>query len=360
VRLLAVLAIVLGSCQALPLGDGPRRLVVRAIGDEVIVPAHRELADRAAALSVAIRALTDAPDQARLDDAQAAWRAAREPWMEGQAFRIGPVKDRVLDAAIDQFPVDPVKIEAEIAGTMPIDAGFIASLGANKKGFHGLEYLLFDPTFGDAAVLAALEASPRRAVFLAALAVDLAVRATELRDAWTPEGQAYVETFADVGSAGGTFATIKQAIDGLVNESVFLSENITDAKLGKPLGLEAGTPAPELAESGPSDNSLADIAGNLRGLRNVWLGTRDGSSGTGLRSLIAGRSPSLAVRVDTELAAAQAAVAAVPRPFATAVTGNAPEALAAWTAVRELRMSIAVEVVAVLGSTLSFNDNDGD
>jgi predicted lipoprotein len=347
VRLRCAALALICACDAVPAGDGPRRIVVRDVGEDVIEPTYEELGARAAEHRDAVIALVAAPDAATLDAARATWRAARGPWMVSQAFRFGPVVDRVVDAAIDQSPVDPDAIDAAVAGVEPIDDDFVDLLGANKKGFHAIEYLLFDPD-----VLVALTAEPRRGELLAALARDLDEHTAELRDAWAPEGEAYVERFVDVGAADATFPTIKEAIDGLVNEAVFLSEQVTDSKLGKPLGLDTGgAPRPELEESGCSDNSLDDIAGNLRGLRHVW---------EALRPLIAERSPSAALRIDAELDAADAAIAAVPRPFAQALLDEAPEALAAWEAVRELRLSLATDVVSLLGATLSFNDNDGD
>jgi len=346
---IAVLASLTGSCTAIPAGDGPRRVVVRELGEQVIVPTYEELAVRAGALHTAVGALVEAPDATRLAEAQAAWRAAREPWMESQAFRIGPVKDQILDAAIDQWPVEAADLAEELARVEPIDAAYVDALGANRKGFHALEHLLFA---ADAATTLAGE--PRRRDYVRELAADLDQRCAGLRDAWLDGG--YLVRFVDVGSDDAAYATIKAAIDGVVNESVFLSEQITDAKLGKPLGHDAGgVPQPALQESGASDNSLADMTSNLRGLRHVWEG-----AGSGLRSLIAARSPSTAVRIDGELDAADAAVAAVPRPYATALVESGAQVEAAWAAVRELRLSIAIDVVAILGATLSFNDNDGD
>jgi predicted lipoprotein len=340
VKLAAVL-LLFAACDAVPAGDGPRRIVVREIGEEVIAPTYADFAVRAAAHRDAVTELASVPDAATLDAAQESWRAARAPWMESQAFRFGPVIDRVLDAAIDQTPIDPADVDALLVDTAPVDDAYVDALGANKKGFHALEYLLFDPTGGDAAVLDAMAAQPRRAQLARALAVDLAQRADELDVAWSPDGEDYVDHFADVGADGATFPTIKAAVDGLVNECVFLSERITDTKLGRP----------ELEESRPSDNSLDDILSNLEGLRRIW---------EHLRPLIAERSPVIAAQIDGEFDAAVAAVIAVPRPFAQAAADGAPEVEAAWQAVRELRLSFATEVVALLGATLSFNDNDGD
>lgn len=360
VAALALVTVV--SCESVPLGDGPRRAALRDVGELVLVPTFEELATRAEVVRIAARALAASPGASELDAAQMAWRAAHAPWMESQALRVGPVKDALYDARMDQA-VDVARLEEVVAGSGPVDAAAVAALGANRKGFHAIEWLIFAPA-GDAAVLASLgdaALGARRRDFLVGLADDLAANATALRDAWVVNGGGYVERFADVGGQDAAFATIKPAIDAVVNEAVFLAELIADGKLGAPMGKDTGgVPQPDLAESGPSDNSIEDILANLRGLRAVIDGRRDGVDGRGLGSLLAARRPALAARLRAEIDAAAAAVSAIPRPFRDALTRGAPELERAYRACKTLRLTLATEVVTTLGATLSFNDNDGD
>src|SRR5262249_36514253 len=125
--IVAVAALV--SC-VVPLGDGPRRVAARDLTTEVIVPTYDEVVDRAAAMAAAAHAFADAPAQGTLDALQDAWRAAREPWKQTDAFRFGPLSLQSLGTAIDQLPIDPAAIDALIAGAMPIDRSIVASQGA--------------------------------------------------------------------------------------------------------------------------------------------------------------------------------------------------------------------------------------
>lgn len=306
------LLVALASCEPLPLGDGPRRVVVRQLAADVIVPSYDDVATRTATLKSAVLTLTAAPSAANLTAAQSAWRTARAPWMESQAFGFGPVTDLLLDAQIDQA-IDPARIDAELAAATPLD---VPALGANKKGFRALEYLLFAPD-----ALPALQSSARRRDYLGALAIDLAARTEELRDAWTSGPTPYLDVF--------TSTPVKDAIDTIVNQTSFLTELLDDAEL--------------------TDASLADAAAGVRGLRVVWTGSRTGALAPdlGLRSLIFARSPSAALRIDAELDAADAALASNTLDAADA-------------ALHELRLSFSVDVIALLGATLSFNANDGD
>jgi predicted lipoprotein len=364
-----VLALVT-TCAPVPLGDGVRRQTVRALTEQVILPALDDVAARAAELGAAAASLAGAPSLPALDAAQEAWRAARAPWKECDAFAFGPAMDERLAVAIDQFPVEPVKIESEIAGTAALTVDYIDTIGADRKGFHALEYLLFGGG-DDAAVLALLTtdvSAARRRELTVALAGNLERKVQELRRAWAPDGGGYAERVATPGAANPTYATVKASIDAFVNESVFLAELVADARIGKPLGLATGgTPQPALEESGPSDNSLADMAASLRGIRAVYTGSRDGDgdgTGTGgiggIGGLVAAQSPATDREVRDLIARALAAVEAIPRPFRAAVVERPAEVQAAYDAVKELKRILATEVLAVLGATLKFNDNDGD
>lgn len=361
------------TCTPVPLGDGPRRQTVRALATDVVRPALADVAARTAELAASVRALAAAPDQATLDAAQAAWRAARAPWKECEAFAFGPAADARLAVAIDQFPVEPAKLEAEIAGTAVLTADHVETIGADRKGFHAIEHLAFGAG-DDAAVLASLTtdaSAARRRDLLVALAENLERKTRELERAWSPDGGGYAELVATPGASNATYPTIKAVIDAFVNESVFLTELVADARIGKPFGLATGgTPQPTLEESGPSDNSLADMASSLRGIRAIYAGARgdadddggpgDNPSAGGIGALVAARSPATDREVYERLADAIAAIEAVPRPFRTAVLDHPAQVQAAYDAVKELKRLLGTEVLGVLGATLKFNDNDGD
>jgi predicted lipoprotein len=280
--------------------------------------------------------------------------------MEAEAFGFGPAADLLLAAKLDQTPAD--RIVDELAATTPVDDAYVAGLGANRKGFHAIEYLLFSG--GDAEVLAQLTSGPqaeRRRALLPSLARDLVQTSLALRSAWSVDEGNFASVVTQPGAANERYPTIKSVVDAFVNESIFLSELIANAKLGRPLGMTAGgTPQPDLEESGPSDNSLADMVSNLHSIRNVYFGTRDAQSGSGIDRLVIEQSPATHRAVVEALAGAEQAIEEIPRPFRVAIEERRPEVERAYEAVKVLQRVLATEVVAVLGSTLKFNDNDGD
>ncbi len=351
------IAAVLVAC-VVPLGDGTRRIVAGELAAEIIVPTYDEVVDASALLADAADAFAASPDADTLAALQDAWRAARVPWKQTDAFRFGPFEMQSLATAIDQIPVDVAKIETELAGTATLDAAYVANLGANKKGFHTIEYFVFGPD--PAAVLASLTTDPlaqRRRDYLVACADDLAATAVRLRDAWVDQAA----RLADPGADNMDYPTIKASIDALVNESVFQAEVVADARIGKPMGTTTGgAPQPDLQESARSETSIEDMTETLTGIRNIYFGTRTGEPGKGIGSLVVAASPSTDRDVREALEAAFAAVAAIPRPYTEALLDQRPEVMAAYTAVQELQRVLATEVIATLGATLKFNDNDGD
>lgn len=354
-RSLVALVVALSTCTIVPLGDGERRTRIRELAGDVMQPTLDAAATETAALAAELGALAASPSQPALDRAQDRWRAARVPWKQSEAYAFGPAMDERLTAAIDQV-ADPAKIDEELAGTTPITPAYVAGLGANKKGFHTIEHLIFRADGDDAAIVAAFVAEPRRRDYVAALGAVVADDTRRLASLWS---DGYVATLTLPGAGNSTFPTVKAVVDTVVNESIFLAELVAVARIGKPLGnATGGTPQPELEESGPSDNSLADMTATLEGIRAVYRGGDE--PGRGIGALIAARSTALDRAVELALADALAAVAAIPRPFRTAVVDHRPEVEAAYAAIKELQILLATEVVATLGATLKFNDNDGD
>jgi predicted lipoprotein len=346
------------ACTDIPIGDGPRKTVVRKVTAQIIAPSHSQLARDAEALQAAVLALAAAPDATTLAAAQQAWRAARVPWTRGQVFRVGPVQDDLFQSRLDQWPVDEDRIATEVAGSAELTAAYIDRLGANKKGFHALEVLLFDES-GDAAVLVALVDDPlaaRRRAYLTATAELLVQGARALDAAWNAPGD-FVTEVVDIGGAG-PFATVKEATDAVVNESIVAAELIADVRLGKPMGKATGAgPVPSLIESLPSDGAIDEMRASLAGIRAVYEGP---GGNDGLTVLVARASRTIDARVHAEIAALDAALVAIPRPFAAAVVAVDPRVETAYQAARTLRLTLATEVIAALGATLSLNDNDGD
>ena len=277
-------ALVAGCGQA-PAGDGEKIRTIENTLANVIAPTFDDMDRTAKAMQTAVTAVASDPTQVTLDAARAAWRAARVPWKNSETFGFGPAMDLRLVVAIDQSPIDPLKVDEEINGTAALSSAYVEQLGANRKGFHALEYLLFRAQ-DDAAVLPLFTSDTtavRRRELLKAYSDNFVVQIAALRDAWLMAG-GHRDLMLNAGADNPTYGTVKSVIDTLVNESVFVSEFLIKTRLGKPMGTATGgVPQPALEESGPSDNSIADLRGSVESVRNMYLGSRDGTVGSGLK-----------------------------------------------------------------------------
>ncbi len=347
-RAAAILAIGLGACAPVSLGDGERRIALRELGTDVIVPQLFELAGQAAPLVHAMELVSEVRLPAHLASARAAWRSARRAWKHAEAFGFGPAVGLELDV-----PVDPAQIEADLLGPSVLDLAYLDALPGSRKGFHAIEYLLFRADGNDAAVLAAL-ASGRRQRYLVVAAEHLVARIGGLRNEWTDD---HADRLATPSADDPDYPTIDRAIGAVAGECAAVVARIADARLDEPGGLTSGVPRPELAESERSDNSIADMADALRGLRNVYDGRRSGDPGgpgepgeprRGLGRIVAAAAPEADARARAALEAAIAAVERIPPPYRTALVERRPEVAAAHAAVEELRRSWARGVTPVL------------
>jgi predicted lipoprotein len=359
---LAALSVVMG-CAPVPLSDGERRVALQQTTEQVILPTYAELSERSSELSTLLSELEAEPTSADLETLRQAYFAVRGPLQESRAFGFGPATELHSDAALDQAPIDAAKIDAELSGEAELTPAHLRTLGANKRGLHAIEYLLFPE--GDAAWESALlEDSPqgaRRRQFLSSAGELVAAGAVELELAWAPAEGGYARRFSEPGGSDSVSASVQAGLDTLLNESVFLSEVVANTKLGKPLGSDNGGVVDVAAqESERSGASLEDMLGNLRGIRNVYFGTRDGSVGPSLSSLVRDKSPSTDLRARQALDEAEQTLLAIPESLTEALLDDPESVSTAYEALKTLKRILATEVLGTLGASLKFNDNDGD
>ncbi len=339
---------------------GPRREMLQQLAAEVIVPAYRQLADQAAALGAAAEGLRDAPSPATLTAAQEAWRATRQAWKRTAAFEIGPAAELRTAAKIDWSPIRGDRIEREIDGTEPLTAAHIEDLGANVKGLLALEYLLFDPA-GDETALDALSAHPRRRAYVAALAGNLVEQVRQLRDAWEPDAGNFSAELVMAGQGSATYATLKSAVDELVNHMIFLSEDVADAQLLAPLGARTGgTPRPDLIAAHRSQSGLADVRDGLASIALLYLGGDQPATHGGFSAVVNELNPTTDGAIASSLIRAARAAGEIPAPLEVAVTTDPEEVSRAQQHTKTVMRHLEIDLIAVLGTTLRFNPSDGD
>lgn len=361
VSLLAFFATGVG-CDVPRADDTAQRAVMHDLAYEVMLPIHVELEDEATALGAAVGAFCDAPSADTLDAAQEAWRAARAPWKHAEAFRFGPAEDLRLGSALDFWPARPDTIESAItAAPAPVTAEHIASLGTSSKGLPALEYLLFDPGGALASLGGTDDVAKKRCGYARALGEAIGKDATALHQAWAPEGGAFVDEVARAGTGSKLFVTGQDGVARVVNLVIALLQQISENKLGGPLGVSTGTPPDSTAvESRFSDNSTEDLLGNLRGIEELYLGQHGEHSGKGLSSLVRAQSAPIDDAVRKAIEDAKAKAAAIPGPLRLAIVNDPAQVQAALDSAKTVRRLFTADVASVLGVTVTLSDTDGD
>jgi putative iron-regulated protein len=351
------------GCAPVALPDGERRLALRGATEQVIVPTYAELSERAAELASLLDELASTPAEADLVAIRRAYREVRAPLQEASAFGFGPAVELHSMANIDQSPLDVAKLDSELASEEELTLQAVRGLGANKRGLHAIEYLLFpeDDAELETALLADDVTGERRRRFASVAAQIVADNAEALRAAWDAEVGGYSRRFAEPGKPDSVSASVQAGLDTLLNETVVLSEIIANVKLGKPLGSVTGGRIDVTAqESARAGASLTDMASNLRGIRNIYFGARDDSVEPSFSLLVRAKSPSADQRARLALDEAAAAIAAIPEPFTDALEDSPETVTAAYDAMKGLKRVLATEVLSSLGASLKFSDNDGD
>jgi len=344
------IATVLAGALLMAAGCGPeltRSEVLAELAATTIVPTYEQLAADGEALTAAVTDLCAQPSTESIGAANEALAAMRDTWSMSEAMWVGPIEERRSWGRID-WPIDRTEIDDLIADpTVPLDLDRLASgIAADQRGLGAVEHVLGDPTEPTAA-LDALD-DERRCTYLTGIAVVIGDEAAALPVAWTVDGgsgESWQETFVDPGTA---------SIDMLINDALFILEDITDRELGPALD-GAETRVDPIIE-GPAGLGTKDIAGHLRGLRAVLVGP-PGVAPAGVSELL---GQDLADRLTTAFESAEEAVAAIEAPLRVALVERPDLVIEARAAIKQIQVIVGTEVVSRLGVTIGFSDADGD
>ena len=297
--------------------------------------AHQAYSDSLATavmLTDALDAFVAAPSMESQEAAKAAWRAAREPYLQTEVLRFydGPI-DNPTDGPeiyLNAWPLDEAYVDytqdAASAGIInnrdiPIDEA--ALRGANEEGgeenislgFHPIEFLLWgqdttDPSdelpglrsFTDYLIEegGTAENQDRRGAYLSLLGNLLVDDLEKLVNAWSPDDAGnYRAAF----EGGGWEPALEKILTGMIILSGF---EVAGQRLQ--VALDNGDQEDE--HSCFSDNTHRDMVQDVRGVQNVWLGeyqaldSTQSVSGTGLREVVASIDGALAAQITQQIA----------------------------------------------------------
>ena len=320
--------------------------------DLTVLATYEDLSMQADRLMEAVEHFAEHPIQEDLNEAADAWVATREPWEASEGFLFGPVAFLSIDPKLDSWPLDQAQLDRVLASDFELTPDFIRDgVGANLRGFHTVEYLLFrDGEPRDAA-----DVTAREIEYLVAVTEVLYEDASALYDEWTMMGDSsardggYGEEFKGAGQPGSRYLSQQDAILELVEGMSVIVNEVGTGKIADP----HAEMDPAIVESWFSWNSLTDFSNNMRSVQNAYLGGyHKGERGVSLASWVEHHDAALDMRLQSEMQTALDAIMAIPEPFRNNL-GAAAEINAAIAALGTLDATLQGELKELVRANAS-------
>jgi predicted lipoprotein len=318
--------------------------VITNLTNDVIVEGYEMLNDKADAFFLATQNLVNTPTAENLLAAQSAWKAAREPWEQGESHIFGPVDGLSIDPHLDSWPLNTTDLQGLLTGTSTFSADFVGVLSDDVQGFHTMEFLLFGDGVEDNKKLIG-EMTQRESEYLMATAEVFQGYTQDLYDAWVSGDDAYKDKLLTVDN--NIYTSKLAVIEELINGMIGIVDEVGNGKIADPFTASAATADTSLVESQYSWNSLIDFTDNIQGVQNVYRGEFEGGADKqGIIDFVKAADATLSSRVDTEIADAIAAIKAIARE------ANLPFRQAISDTDARVRIQAAIDALATLQSSL--------
>ena len=286
----------------------------------------------ATAMDTAIDIFLADPTPATLEAAKRAWLVARDDYGPTEAFRFygGPIdnEENGPEGLINAWPMDEAYIDyvegnpgAGIINNpdefSQITADLIESMnedGAEENistGWHAVEFLLWGQDLNEVGPgsrpvsdYTTADNADRRGVYLATASDLLLVHLGDMVDAWAPGADNYRADFVS-----------KDVDDALNNIITGIGELSRGELAGERMTVAYEARSQEDEHSCFSDNTVADIIGNARGIQMVYTGDYGLVTGPGVMDLVAAVNPDLAKSLNAEIGRSVALATEIPSPF---------------------------------------------
>jgi predicted lipoprotein len=357
--------LILAISAATPAAAYDRGALNRWLAIDYAGTRYQALAETTVRLKQSAGALCAKPDDAGLAQLRADFGAAMDAWMAVQALRFGPIMQAQRIDRLYFWPDKHNTANKQYGAALTAqDPALIASVASGSasaalQGLPTLERLLYTedaPLIGDDAGAAF------RCKLAAAVAGNVAGIADDTRREWGDASGGFAKTILEAGAANASFADPRDATAAFVNGFLTSVELIADIKLARPLGLDAASTNPRLAESWRSGRSLQNIIVNLQSLRAMYDGDGPGKPGLSIGLSESSESHIAAPLIDDAFDRALAAASSITLPLdkAAAEPTEREKLVQLRDAIRDVKRLAAAHLPGALDVAIGFNSLDGD
>lgn len=296
--------------------------VIAAYVDKVVIPTYAEMEDKVGAMSVAVDKFIASGSQADLDAACASWRAARKPWEESEAFLYGPADYENLDPSLDSWPLQKDDIDQILATQDYSDIDGDSEEAQGVRGFHTLEYLLFE----EGKAKKAGNITDNEKGYMKRVSDRLLNDTKLLHKGWV-SGLDTEEVPASFGEelkkhTSGRTSSARNILGSFVIDAgiVNIADEVGSQKIGNPYDYwKKGDKEVAVleVESWYSWNSLVDYEDNIVSIENSYMGGRRGNrdDASSFSALVRSVDADLDKRVQAQIGATIKAIQSIPAPF---------------------------------------------
>ncbi|SEA64797.1 Predicted lipoprotein [Arachidicoccus rhizosphaerae] len=250
----------------------------KALSDFVSVlgnPLYSDFTSEATTLDNAVKALVANPTAENQATAQAAWKTVRVVWEQSEGFLIGPVEDDNYDPNMDTWPTDRNAIDNLLKTNSNITSDELNNTDDALKGFHPLEYLLWETNPADY--------TDAEKNYMTALSSNILSNVKALQASWTDGG--FGNEITNPG-ADSRYKTKQEALEAIANALIDICNEVGESKMPVPFGNTATDADSTQTESPYSHNSIVDFKNNIQGAYNSYTCSYGGATGTSLSSLV--------------------------------------------------------------------------
>ncbi len=294
-------------------------VVIANYVDKTVLPTYKDMVEKVGVLKEKVDAFVSDGTAASLNAACDAWRTAREPWERSEAFLFGPADYESLDPSLDTWPLDKDGID-QMLQTLDFDQiQGNTDEAQNLRGFHTLEYLLFDGGSNKRPE----NVTANEKAYMSIVARLLKSDTDKLYKAWNEGGTSECPTaFGEEFKKHNTtrFPSAATSINQIIDGCRDIVGEVGDQKIGNPYTLYTSGKKEEgvlAVESWYSWNSLTDYTDNIISIENSYMGGREDirEEENSLHALVASISPTVDTRVRNAIQAAIEAINDIPAPF---------------------------------------------